>query len=563
MIVKACASKSYNLGINAFTRLHALQHVGLSGYTKSISSKRQGIGKNETVVAAELCGLGDAVAAMCWHRHANQKCDTGAEGAPLEGFQDEDPASANHGESVTSRNSSSKAARMIKSEMEHLLRLEQEDRERMRQEQMEKKPLEIELDKFGRPLKPLQKTFMMQQLRIAKKISSRPAPPTPHVVNACISREASYHRRVDKILRVHSKQHKSSTAKASATSDGPERVRILDVDALPLPLLHHMLCYTMVKHMPAEVVLKIISRVAVYRDRDNVTSYQKLMIDVAKMCSPHYACEIVALLSRTVQTIGIAFMLDYVRRYGTFSRRFIAGLIQKQSSPQPLDFLRYRAGQRGPNQILTRPWALYGYVKMLKKSSAKQYIYQSLLQLGYVPKEDAFEDLHAFGTLDPNMSQRILAAEKLLAQSQQNNTSANGDTDRPSLYDTLLEAQHLGISLEEQQQEEVADGPAPLNPQWQLVASKPILQEPKEPNKLLDEDPDAKDLKISWSVPWGTRRHAFHFRGSSYERDPELGWKMVKSNVRLHYSKIAKMNRRKRLAKANRKRLEKIANKNL
>ncbi|GFE52764.1 hypothetical protein BaOVIS_001680 [Babesia ovis] len=496
------------------------------------------------VVTAEISGLTSSIVGTCWHR--------GALGGYISSDQREG-SSNTHDRSGSDSHANEVRDELLK-EMQQLMQNDRLQRERIRQMLAKEHKLKIDANVHHN-----KKVSTMTLLGIASDISSRkPAHEKPQQ-DTRRNREHGYYRNLQRLEKGGPRPDAESFYKHKPT-EGNELVRVLDVDQLPLPLLHHMVCYTLVKHTPAEVVLNVISRIAALRDNVNHVAYQNFLRDVGAVISPICRAEVVALLSRSYESISVPFMVDYVRRFGTFSRRFMAKLIQRQANPQALDFLRYRAHQRGPNQLITRPWALFGYVKMLKKSSAKSYMYHNLVARGYVPDEYAFDRFHAFGTLDANMANTILNSERLLNDTVVfDNEQTKIDELRPKIYSQVLEAQALGIPLEDVQEEIVhSDSNAPSKTSTQLVkVQRQIEQNHKSANTTgfhdLDERLPQDRSYISWSTPWGSRRNAFYFKGKSYVLDPQGGWKTIASPVRIHYLKNVQMNKRKRLRKAMRR----------
>ncbi|GBE63062.1 hypothetical protein, conserved [Babesia ovata] len=551
----------------------------------------------DDVVSAEFSGMASSVAGICWHRAAlsemvepetsnangpegrrNDARNTAEDVNETPYFTSEDDVSCNLGgsDSVKSDRENDEATAgfamneqkdAIIREMQLLMQNERKERERVREMLSKQQKLRI-----GNAMSPGRDVSTMKLLTIAKEISGRnPAHGKPQLDEKRDRRERAYYRNLQRSKAAAQPEDKGYYKQS--WTDGRDLVRVLDVDQLPLPLLHHMLCYSLVKHMPAEAVLQVISRIAMLRDNNSHVAYQNFLRDIGKIASPICRAEVVALLSRGYQSVSVPFMVDYVRRFGTFSRRFMAKLIQRHAQPQALDFLRYRAGQRQINQILTRPWALFGYVKMLKKSSAKTYMYHNLLARGYVPNETVFDRFHAFGTLDPGMANTILNSQKLLNDTVSfSEHTPKPDANRPSMYDTVLEAQALGLPLEDLVEESApiksddkADDVAlPSRMSTQLVKIQTQLPHQQPPTTTtgfrdVDDDLPANRSNITWTTPWGRRRDVFHFRGKTYTLDPDAGWKMSRSAVRPHYLKNIQMNKRKARSKALRRSVAKRA----
>jgi hypothetical protein len=72
-------------------------------------------------------------------------------------------------------------------------------------------------------------------------------------------------------------------------------------------------------------------------------------------------------------------MLDYVRRFGRFSRKFLSEQVDRSHKPRFFDFCKYPNGRRPLPPILTNPHELWAWVRLLPKCSAKRYLVQRLL----------------------------------------------------------------------------------------------------------------------------------------------------------------------------------------
>ena len=176
-----------------------------------------------------------------------------------------------------------------------------------------------------------------------------------------------------------SKRREENYKLAHMVFDGPVRVRIMDVDAFSLEELHHYFMYTMVRRYPAEQCVKLAARIALFRDKNNQRSFECMSRDVADMFGPVHGPELSALFSRCFNTIPIAFMLDYIRRFGRFSRKFIAHQVDKTMKPRLFDFIRYPGGVKPLPGIVTKPFSLRSFAQLLPPCSAKKYIFQHLL----------------------------------------------------------------------------------------------------------------------------------------------------------------------------------------
>ncbi|PHJ17263.1 hypothetical protein CSUI_008910 [Cystoisospora suis] len=174
------------------------------------------------------------------------------------------------------------------------------------------------------------------------------------------------------------------------------RMRVLDLDSVSPAILHHSFMFLLVKHLPAELCLKVISRIAVYRDTHTQLAYENLIRDLGTIFTKHNETTfvphdlgpaLVAYLSRIVQTISVAWSVDYVRRFGCFSKQFIVNQIEKSTKPRFFDFVRYerKGGIKPLPPIITHPHRLSSYVRMLDESSAKFYLYVHLKRHGQLP----------------------------------------------------------------------------------------------------------------------------------------------------------------------------------
>lgn len=547
-------------------------------------------GNDDGILSVELSGITSSIAGVCWHKEALadfvRPDDDGSSHHAADGNSDSVNNQSSDDNTFYAEASANTERDVMLEQMKLLMDNERKEKERIRS--MLAKQQKLSIGKTSKHVTVNRDVSTMKLLKIASGISGRqPAHAKPQLDERKARREHGYYKNLSKhnapvlpdACRFYQNKRTSAT----------ELIRVLDVDELPLTLIHHMLCYAMVKHMPAETVIQVISRIASLRDNNSHVGYQNLLRDLGRIASPLCRAEVVALLSRCYQSISVPFMVDYVRRFGTFSRRFMAKLIQTHSRPLPLDFLRYRAGQRSMNQILTRPWALFGYVKLLKKSSSKTYMYHNLLVRGYVPNETEFDRFHTFGTLDAKMATTILNSEKLLNSTVQFNAeSTRSDPARPKMYDEVLEAHALGIPLEDvhaeaqdlsvDTQDDVATAPSAMG--TQLVKIQTAVQQPKSAPTAsgfrdVEDDLPANRSHISWKTPWGRRRDVFHFKGNlcsfistfhsgkTYSMDEQQGWRMAKSPVRPHYLKNIRMNRRKRQMKALRRSASKLARKTL
>ena len=161
--------------------------------------------------------------------------------------------------------------------------------------------------------------------------------------------------------------------------DGDVRVRIMDVDRFDLNELHQYFIYTLVRHFPAEDCVRVASRIAVFRDKYSQHSFESLSADMLALFGPVHGPELSALFARCYGTIPVPFMLDYIRRFGKFSKKFIAQEVEKTISPRTFDFVRYVGGVKPLPGFVARPFALRSFARMLPPCAAKRYIFQHLI----------------------------------------------------------------------------------------------------------------------------------------------------------------------------------------
>eukprot|EP00375_Theileria_parva_P000196 XP_762865.1 hypothetical protein [Theileria parva strain Muguga] len=492
----------------------------------------------DCLVDEEISGLASPFSAMCWHK-----------GPYSDYFSDDNTdhdSSVNYGNEFTysSGNNQISTQPNLTDEMDHLLSVERKEKDRVRLLLERNKPLKIDQQIKDKQL--ASKVSTLKLLSISSKIASRrPSSAKPQLDVSNYLKEKRYQKLLlkDTNNSYKGKEHKNNHRKETSI----ETIRVLDVDRLPLPILHHMLCYTLVKNIPAENVLKIISNIASLRDKNKHICYRNLFRLAIFHSSPVCAPEIIAALTRSYQSISIPFMVDYVRKYGTFSRKFLANLINRYSDPFPLDFLRYESHSRNLPMILTRPSSLISYVNLLKNCSAKRFMYLSLLNYGHVPNTQKFDKIHAYGTMDYKLSDEILSFEKLLDENILISDNKE-DPNRPKIYDKILELQHSGESnLEDLELEPQTHEPSSTNLQFIKVLGQ---QEDifKDTHKTHNFNQGYRD--IDDTIPRD---------GKSYKLDPQSGWISVKSNVRINYLKNVKMNKRKRERRLMRMRVTKQA----
>ncbi|CAD7953811.1 unnamed protein product [Amoebophrya sp. A120] len=180
-------------------------------------------------------------------------------------------------------------------------------------------------------------------------------------------------------------------------SKGPIRVRVLDVDRLSQKDLHTVFKYQLVKFIPAEKCLKLCHRIALFREKYSQQSYENLI----RHCSEDYFgtvhnAELTALFTRCFSTISIIEVVDYVRKFGQFSKPFLAGLIEKQTKKRAFDFVRYENLPNCkplPHPIIAKPFSLSSYLYCMGKSDWKTFVLEELEEKGQITAGDCVTGL--------------------------------------------------------------------------------------------------------------------------------------------------------------------------
>merc|ERR1719362_613158 len=244
--------------------------------------------------------------------------------------------------------------------------------------------------------------------------------------------------------------------------DQPIRVRVLDVDALPLEDVHLAFMHTLVRRRPAEVSIHVASRIAQFRDKHGQLGYENLLRDAGRLFGPTHGPELIALLARCYCTISVPFMVDYTRRYGQFSRAFIANQVEKSMRPAFFDFVRYqkKGGVRPLPLLVSKPWALSSYTRLMANCSLKRYMHEQLKLYGHVPQPKVnahvahdlpaevrvAEQLSAAGALRVAPPQRASEPGDWKRHWRSPSDFEDGDAhvERPALLEAIMEAEHSG-----------------------------------------------------------------------------------------------------------------------
>ncbi len=331
--------------------------------------------------------------------------------------------------------------------------------------------------------------------------------------------------------------------------EGDVRVRVMDVDRFRLDELHQYFMYTLVRRYPAETCVKVASRIALFRDKQTQHSFESMSKDVARIFGPIHGPELTALFSRCYSTIPVPFMLDYIRRFGKFSRKYIAMQVEKTLKPRLFDFVRYPGGVRPLPGIVTRPFALRSFAWLLPPSSAKRYIFQHLLAHSgddKVIEKLRLQEVELSGALMKGNEVDPLAPKG--AHLQEKLVSAWKKVERPNQLDPLeakvlarlpasaddiideLESHNGDSERNEESQDpfllqktQVHSFRSRLSPEADELT---VAQEAEDKSvDFVGDDYESPD--DSW---WKHRRHSSHFfryNKKAYRLSEEEGWKQV------------------------------------
>jgi len=135
-------------------------------------------------------------------------------------------------------------------------------------------------------------------------------------------------------------------------------------------------------------------------------------------------------------------MLDYTRQYGHFSRAFLAEQVEKSLRPGFFDFTRYeeKGGVRPLPLVISKPWSIQAYTRLMMKSYLKSRLYEQLKLHGHIPDLDK--------DTDPEMSADVRAMEELsragALKVDPPTVSKEPEVARPALLDAIMKAEHSG-----------------------------------------------------------------------------------------------------------------------
>ncbi|ANQ09447.1 Uncharacterized protein PCOAH_00040260 [Plasmodium coatneyi] len=302
--------------------------------------------------------------------------------------------------------------------------------------------------------------------------------------------------------------------------DQMETIKILDIDSVPLDVLNNLFAYKIVKNCSAELCLKIISRIGMYRDKYSQVSYENMINYLGQTINHNSNAEIIALFSRCYETVSIPFLVNFVRKYATFSRSFIVNMYDKYFRKRLFDFVRYENnfGIRKIPNILTHPYHLSSYIKLLGECSAKKDMYIQLKMRGHVPH---WANLNQEGTasevdyLPGGMN--YLPGEMNYLHGGENNPKAKKITitddkkksvkrknyvERPKMYDVILSAEYTGLPIEHFMEKEEDSLHINTEKEKQLQENSPNLLSHPDGEFLNGEDEkDVENLSIPREDP--------------------------------------------------------------
>ncbi|KAL8274522.1 hypothetical protein Esti_001543 [Eimeria stiedai] len=375
---------------------------------------------------------------------------------------------------------------------------------------------------------------------------------------------------------------KKRTPLRLASSRGVSVTKVLDLDSLEASVLNRAFMLLLVQQLPAELVLQLLSRIGVYRDVPSQRAYEALSQDFSRIvcrslqqqqqpAAAAAAAAAAAMLTRCLQTLPLPWAVDYVRRFGSFSKLFLSRLIERAANPKPFDFIRYQrhGGVRPLPALLRHPYRLSSYVELLRECSVKKYMYihlkrhlllppQQLLQQQLLGRQQQQQQQQLVLSADPAqgglLPPEFAAAEKMLQQQSSNTTSSNKSSSsscskrrkqeisRPPLYDLILAGEHMGIDYsgllpstqqqqqqQQQEEEEEEDWVGPLDPF--AMQRTVVVRAPQQQTSLGLTDPAAAaaaaELELDsppkerpwWRSPWGVRGGFFRYKGSTFRKN--------------------------------------------
>ena len=332
--------------------------------------------------------------------------------------------------------------------------------------------------------------------------------------------------------------------------DGDVRVRVMDVDRFRLDELHHYFMYTLVRRFPAEKCVKVASRIALFRDKQTQHSFESMSKDVADLFGPTHGAELTALFSRCYNTIPVAFMLDYVRRFGKFSRRYIALQVEKTLKPRLFDFVRYPSGVRPLPGIVTRPFSLRSFAWLLPPCSAKKYIFQHLLahsgeRLDHLRLQDQelteglMKRVTSGREMDPQVSLESRLSETMSSwkkvgrpkelEGMESTVTARQPASADDIISELEKEEHISTVSKDDgfeiQRIQVQPFVSPLSEDSTELM---VPSDQDAETHLLNPDGDfSESSSESWWKNRGYSTSFFRYNKKSYRLDSDEGWKQI------------------------------------
>jgi hypothetical protein len=296
------------------------------------------------------------------------------------------------------------------------------------------------------------------------------------------------------------------------------RTRILDIDKLSIEEMNGYFAYSLSKHLPNEISLKLLKRISLYRDKHTNQSYHNMMNFAIKLFDQFHAPELAAFFARSHSTISVAFALDYIRRFGTFSRKYLASEIDKTNKPKFFDAIRYPGGVRPIPPILTNPYELWTYARYLPGSNAKRQLIQRLLAEKL--KDPCY--LTEGSRVDRALKTTELMEEKMILEDQRRNQDLiNNQFDRIKLIEKTTKYSPPAVNKEFKQKDvqfiKVCDESA--QQRQNISKSLEAVQ-----NEDFEEPAGTEPV-----VPWWSRKlkKKFTFKNKVYKFQPGSGWKRI------------------------------------
>ncbi|GAW83504.1 conserved Plasmodium protein, unknown function [Plasmodium gonderi] len=289
-----------------------------------------------------------------------------------------------------------------------------------------------------------------------------------NVFNNEKSKEEHYKKLINGLNYDNSQEayYRKKKKQKNVNYDHIETLKILDIDSVPCDVLNQLFAYKIVKNCSAELCLKIISRIGMYRDKYSQVSYENMINYLGKTINSNSNAEIIALFSRCYETVSIPFLVNFVRKYATFSRSFIVSMYDKYFKKRLFDFVRYEnnMGIRKIPNILTHPYHLSSYIKLLGECSAKKDMYIQLKMRGHIPHSGNYNDERKINQIDCLTGEvnylsgemNYLTDETInnknkkitIMDDKKKSKKKKNYVQRPKMYDVILSAEYTGLPIE-------------------------------------------------------------------------------------------------------------------